>query len=217
MRVWFGSLPLLLCAMQCVLWALVKFLSWVWMPLHLDHRCSELRVHLGRFYLWCVWSIPSYLLLIILSWKLILFDIRMVFHLVSWDHLLGKFWCCQVTLVSVAFVLLLDSCHRIIASAPCPWVYQNSWVSCCLWVPEILVWPNTWDLWILGDRAPESWDSYGDRGTVPRVWDQFRVVLTWRNQSHWLGRVTASLNPAVSSHSQWCWNRSALLTVILRS
>ena len=48
--------------------------------------------HLGRFYLWWVWSASPCLFLITLGWKSILFDIRMAtpLQLVSWDHFLGK-------------------------------------------------------------------------------------------------------------------------------
>jgi hypothetical protein len=53
-----GCLPLLLCEVQCVLWGLVMFLLWTRVPLHLGQRCSELRVHLGRFFFhWWVWSV----------------------------------------------------------------------------------------------------------------------------------------------------------------
>ena len=34
----------------CMPWSLGKLLLWIWVPLHLGHRCSELRVHLGRFF-----------------------------------------------------------------------------------------------------------------------------------------------------------------------
>jgi len=60
----------------------------MWVPLHLEHRYSELRVHLSRFFLWWVWSILPYLSLITLAWKSILFNIRMATP--AWDHLLGK-------------------------------------------------------------------------------------------------------------------------------
>lgn len=36
MRVRCWSLPLLSCMVQCILWALVKFLLWMWVPLHLE-------------------------------------------------------------------------------------------------------------------------------------------------------------------------------------
>ena len=49
--------PTVFCEVQCVLWALVKFLLWMWVPLHLEHRCSELRVLLGIFFLWWIWSV----------------------------------------------------------------------------------------------------------------------------------------------------------------
>ena len=57
MRMGSWLLPLLMCEVQCVLWDLVKFLLWMWVPLHLGHRCSELRLHLGRFFFWQLWSV----------------------------------------------------------------------------------------------------------------------------------------------------------------
>ena len=42
--------------------SLVSFLLWAWMPLHLGHRCSEFRLHPGRFFFWWLWNILSHLL-----------------------------------------------------------------------------------------------------------------------------------------------------------
>jgi hypothetical protein len=74
-RCW--SLPLFLCGVQCVFGALVKFLLWMWVPLHLGHRCSEF-----RFLSW--WSFPvmnikysSPFRLITFGWKSIFLDMRM--------------------------------------------------------------------------------------------------------------------------------------------
>ena len=75
LRVWCWVLPLLLCGMWCVRWALVKFLLWMWLPLHLEHKRTELRDYLDRFFLWSVWSVLPFL--ISLGWKSILFNIRM--------------------------------------------------------------------------------------------------------------------------------------------
>ena len=47
-----------------ILWALVKFLLWMW---NMYHRHSELIVHLGRFYLWWV----SLLVFIAVSWEVL--------------------------------------------------------------------------------------------------------------------------------------------------
>jgi hypothetical protein len=77
LRVGCWSLPLVLCEMQCVLWALVKFLLWMVVALNLEHKCSELRVHLGRYFLWQLWHVLPYLFLITFVWKLILLNIRM--------------------------------------------------------------------------------------------------------------------------------------------
>jgi hypothetical protein len=45
-------LPLLLCGIQFEFYALLKFLVWMWLPMHLEHRCSELRLPIGGFFLW---------------------------------------------------------------------------------------------------------------------------------------------------------------------
>jgi hypothetical protein len=76
-RVGCWSFPLLFCEVQCVLCALVKFLLWMWVPLHLEHRCSELRAHLGKFFSLTSMKCPSLSFLITFGWKLILFDIRL--------------------------------------------------------------------------------------------------------------------------------------------
>ena len=59
LRVGCWSLPLWLYGVWCVLWTLVKFQ----MPFYLEHRCSELRAHLGRFFLWQVLSVLSFFIL----------------------------------------------------------------------------------------------------------------------------------------------------------
>ena len=60
MRVAYWSLPPVLCELQYVRRTVVKFLLWLWLPLQLEHRCSELRVYLGRFFLWWIWSVLPY-------------------------------------------------------------------------------------------------------------------------------------------------------------
>ena len=41
-------------------WAIVKFILWMWVPLHSGQKCSELRLPHGRFFLWWIWSVfPS--------------------------------------------------------------------------------------------------------------------------------------------------------------
>ena len=47
----------------------------MWVPMHLEHRCSELRFLLGRFFLWWGWSVHSYLF-DDFCWKLNSSDIR---------------------------------------------------------------------------------------------------------------------------------------------
>jgi hypothetical protein len=106
-RVRFWSLPFLLCELQCVLWALVKFLLWMWVFLHQEHRCSELRVLLGP--LMSV-KCPSLSFLITWCWKSILFDIRMATPAsflelfagkIVFQHFIQKF-CLSLSLSSVS-------------------------------------------------------------------------------------------------------------------
>jgi hypothetical protein len=56
----------------------------MWLPLHLEHRYSELRVLLGQFS-FDEYEVPLLAFLITLVWKLILFDIIMATPLVSLD------------------------------------------------------------------------------------------------------------------------------------
>jgi len=60
---WVGcrSLPLLLHEVQCVLWALIKFFYECCCLCIISIECSELRVHLGWFFFWPVWSVLPYL------------------------------------------------------------------------------------------------------------------------------------------------------------
>ena len=62
----------------------------MWLPLYLKHRYSELRVHLGGFYLWWVWSAP-----LCLFWKLWVGSrfysiLEWLLQFVTSDHLLRK-------------------------------------------------------------------------------------------------------------------------------
>ena len=68
-------IPLLLCGVQCMFWALLKFLLLIWVCFHLGHRCSELRLYLGIFSLMNMR--PSLSHLITFGWKSILLNIRM--------------------------------------------------------------------------------------------------------------------------------------------
>ena len=91
MRVECWSFALLLYGVHCVLWALEKFLLWMWMSLHLKHRCSELSILFGRFFSLMNMKCPSLSFLITLGWQSILFDVRMATPAFSfWDHLLGE-------------------------------------------------------------------------------------------------------------------------------
>ena len=91
LRVGCWNLPLLFCVVQCVFWALSKFLLWMWVPLHFEHRCSELRVLLGRFFfLWWVWSVLPCLFWWFLVESQFYPILEWLLWLVSWDHLLGK-------------------------------------------------------------------------------------------------------------------------------
>ena len=73
---------------------------------------------------------------------------------------------------SLAISMILWFCNLVILSF---WVFQRSWNSRCLWNPEILVWPCSWDpvilgllelLWSWTFRGPWSRASSGCCGTV---------------------------------------------------
>ena len=90
MKVGCWNLPLLLCDMQYMLWALVRFLLWMQVPLHLEHRYSGLRVHLVGLFLRWIWSVLPYLFwkLLVESWFYSIWE--WLLQLFSLDHLLGK-------------------------------------------------------------------------------------------------------------------------------
>ena len=83
-RCW--NLALLLCEVQGVILPLVRFLLWIYMPLHLEHRHLGLRVHLRGFFLWWIWRFLSYLF----YWLLVYSTLEWLLSLASFDHLLGK-------------------------------------------------------------------------------------------------------------------------------
>ena len=61
--------------------------------LALEHRCSELRFHLGRFFsLWPLRSVLPYLLGQLLFESLFYPLYKWLLYLLSWNHLLGKFF-----------------------------------------------------------------------------------------------------------------------------
>ena len=88
-RVGCWSLPLLLYEVQCVLWALIKFLLGVWVPLHLEYRCLELRL-LGRLLLWWIWNVLPYSFSKLLVERWFYSILEWLLQLAPWDHLLGK-------------------------------------------------------------------------------------------------------------------------------
>jgi hypothetical protein len=55
------SPTIILWVSKCV-WALVKFLSGMWVYLCLGHRYSELRLYVGGFCYWWVWNVLPHLL-----------------------------------------------------------------------------------------------------------------------------------------------------------
>ena len=127
MRLGCWNLPLLLCEMQCVLWALVKFLLLMWVLLHLEHRYSELRVNLGRFFPLTSIRCPSLSFLMTFGWKSILFDIRIatpacVLGPFAWKIVFQPFilvWLilCIVLVVSLWLILALSltiSCYLLL-------------------------------------------------------------------------------------------------------
>ena len=82
------------------------------------------------------------------SWESIcLWDPEILVWPSSWD---------PVTLVVSELLrvqLSLWFCDLVILRS---WVCQSSWESSCLWDPEILVWPKSWDPGILGSCGPRS-------------------------------------------------------------
>ena len=74
--------PLVLCEVHCMLWVLVRFLLQIWVPLHLRHGCSELKVHFGGFFLWWVWGVPIFF---DYFWLKIYFIECKLLQLFSWD------------------------------------------------------------------------------------------------------------------------------------
>jgi hypothetical protein len=93
-----GHLDHLLLHMQLETWALeeqqheltskVSFMNVG--ALYLEHRCSELRVHLGRFFLWWVRSVLPYPFsqFLVENWFYLI--LQYLLQHISWDHLLGK-------------------------------------------------------------------------------------------------------------------------------
>ena len=91
-----------------------------------------------------------------------------------------------------------------------PWVCQCSWESSCLWDPEILVWPSSWDPGIL-----RSWACY-------RAWNWCLLWGPWGCQLCLKPRYTSTNQEepetlvrqgsrvfalAVTGLSQLVWNR----------
>ena len=85
-EIWYWSPSLLLCGVQCMLWALVRFLLQMWMSLYLGHRYSEMKCYVDRAFLCWIqsifpqvgWFVCFWLLLVeslfygILQWLLLL-------------------------------------------------------------------------------------------------------------------------------------------------
>ena len=90
MRVESCNLLLLLCEVQCVLWALVKFLLLILLLFLLEYGCSELRVLLGSFFPLMSVNCPSLLLWQLLVESCIYSILEWLFQLVSQNHLLEK-------------------------------------------------------------------------------------------------------------------------------
>ena len=133
-----------------------------------------------------------------------------------YDLLGGRtgFWWCQVTLISVACLLMLVSCHMVISSATCPHcIWLEPVPPVILVVSELLrVQLSLWScdhgiLWFYDPgcfRAPGSRVSSGYCGTNCRVCAQGLLrapAQTGRNLCHWPGRVPECLDPACSTYS----------------
>lgn len=113
-----GCFPLLLYEVQCVLWVLEPFFLQMYFFLHLVHRCSELRIQLGRSFL------------ITFGWMSILFSIRMAtlacflqlfdwnFFLALYSELVSVF----VTEVCFQYAANSGSCLHIHSVSFCPFI-----------------------------------------------------------------------------------------------
>ena len=106
------------------------------------------------------------------------------------------FWWCQVTLVSVASVLILASCHLIISSACCP---QYIWLEPAL--PKLPIDSGLLrvqlSLWSFACELLWTWDS----GCVRVLGSQasFETLRSWCDQAVILG----SWNPKVLGMLQY--------------
>lgn len=76
-RVVCWSLPLSLCRVQCVFWALVKFLVWMWVHLHLGHIYVQNWDFILVDFFPLSMKYPSQSLLITFDWKPILLHISL--------------------------------------------------------------------------------------------------------------------------------------------
>lgn len=85
-----SSFPILLHVFQSVLWDLVTFPLQIWMSLHLGHTCLEFRIHLGRFFLYYVWSVLPHTFKEIVVESQLYSIFEWLLQLTSCDHLLRK-------------------------------------------------------------------------------------------------------------------------------
>ena len=106
----------------------------MWLPLYLEHRYSELIVHLGGFITLMIMKCPFLSFLMSLGWKSILLDIRMVtpacfFRHFAWKIIFQPFILRQCLSFSLRWV----SCkQQNVGSCLC-----SQSVSLCLFIGEL--------------------------------------------------------------------------------
>ena len=111
------SLPLLLCVVQYMLWALVEFLLWICVPSYLVHRCSRLRVDFS-------------------------FDEYKIFFLVIFDDfLVEKSILFNIRMATLACFSGLFSCFLGCSFPPCiRGFHLLSFIGLSLWTDIVQIW-----------------------------------------------------------------------------
>ena len=118
----------------------------MWVSLHLELSCLELRVHLGEFFFWWVGSVLLHLFWTF-GWRSILFDIRMTTLACFLRPCPWKFFSHPFTLRECLFFILVSCMQQNAGSCLCilsvSLYLLDNWV---YWCWEIL---GTNDCWFL--------------------------------------------------------------------
>ena len=132
------------------------------LPLHLEHRYSELRVPLGRFLPLMSMKCPSLSFLMALGWKSILLGIRMATPACFFKPFA---WKIVFTWLSLCFSA--PQSHILLISGMTPWRHHSrfidvntifyNFVFSCFIIFSCLCWGLTWALCMLGlSRSPSD-------------------------------------------------------------